>query len=245
MFFNEYREFVEFDPRKKRPHVTVTVESLSNRCAAVVPKSFVEGKTILDMGSALGAMGHYALIHGAKHYTGVEIQDNYLNRSKELLSKYHTNFQLVKTLETNEKYDIVLACGYIFAHFNLFSILEKLCELSNDYVVIESHNPNFGKDPCIRFTTGIMIRNDGHDEDYNNYDGIECIPNKQAVDVIMANYGYECVERIYPAPTIGSHDAWNDSFRGQSRRFIAKYKKTNIKLNTLEVDICNGNLTNQ
>jgi hypothetical protein len=244
MFFDEYTDFVEFDPRRKRPSITVTSESLSKRCEAIVPPKFVKDKTILDMGSALGAMGHYALMHGAKHYTGVEIQDNYLNKSKELLSKYHTNFQVSKTLQDNNKYDIVLACGYIFGQFDIFSTLRQLCELSNDYVIIESHNPNFGEDPCIRFNDGLMIKNEGHDGDYVNFMGLQSIANKQAIDLIMHHFGFKFVQRICPKQITESHDAWNDHVLGPSRRFIAKYKKMNVFVDTLEKAICDGNLTN-
>ena len=121
MFFDNYPEFIVYDPRKNREHVKLTSESLSNRCDVILPDYLVKDRSILDFGSALGAMGHYALLNGAKHYTGIEIQKPYIEKSKELLSKYHTNWDIKETFD-DKTYDIVLACGSIHGFFDIFGI---------------------------------------------------------------------------------------------------------------------------
>jgi len=195
----------------------------------------------LDLGSALGAMGHYALYGNSKFYTGVEIQKSYRDKSKKLLAKYHTNFQLFETIkDISEKHDIVLACGYIHGTFDLFGILKNICELSNEYVIIETHDPNFGNNPQISFHQGRMVKNNGG-ENYLDHFGIETLPNKHAIDLIMSIYGFKVDERIYPEKIIESHDAYNTS--SINNRFICRYIKTNEKIITLEESIC-GNLIN-
>ena len=202
------------------------------------PDYLVKDRTILDFGSALGAMGHYALLNGAKHYTGIEIQKPYIEKSKELLSKYHTNWDIKETFD-DKTYDIVLACGSIHGFFDIFGILRKLCSLSNQYVILETHNPNTDKQPMISFQEGRMVKNDG--EEYKNYNGLETLPNKVAIDLIMLSNGFREDRRLFPKPILGSHDAYNVT--GSSSRFISRYIKGE-KLKTLEDEIWYGSLTN-
>ena len=88
-------EFIDLDPRKNRPKQTkddqgfdilsypVTIEFMNLRHSVMVPPEIIKGKTILDVGSCMGATGAWSLYHGAKDYTGVEIQKYYLNKSRE------------------------------------------------------------------------------------------------------------------------------------------------------------------
>jgi hypothetical protein len=232
MFFDNYPEFVENDVRKDREHLTVTSESLSKRCDAILPKTLIQDKTVLDVGSALGAMGHYALKNGASYYCGVELQKMYRDKSIELLRKYNDDslFEMYETIDDVQyKSDIVIACGYIHSHFNVFDVLKKICGLSNRIVVIETHDPLGDDHPVIRFNPlGKMVRNDGN---YSTFEGIETLPNKLAVDLIMAVNGFSVSRRILPEQIKNSHDAYNT--RDNNSRFISLYVKDN-NVRTLE-----------
>ena len=73
-FFTQFPEFVAQDSRKDRGFSPVTIETLDNRHLVTTPKWLVEDMTVLDLGSCLGATGHWSLSQECKHYTGVEVQ---------------------------------------------------------------------------------------------------------------------------------------------------------------------------
>ena len=225
-----FKDFVINDPRKNRATVTVTEESLTNRCEVMLPPSIVAGTNILDYGCALGAMGKWALEHGCWSYDGVEIQDEYRNKAEELLSEY-SRAKLYKSIDdTYDQYDIVIAAGVIHGHFNLIDIIGKLCAKSSNYLIIESHLVK-GDVPVIEMRTGSMVKF----SDINNpFTGIELAPNRPAIDLLMAVNGFTLEEDLYPKPITGSHDAYNIN---NGNRFIARYKKTSARVKTLEGEI--------
>jgi hypothetical protein len=222
VYFDNYPEFIDNDVRKNREQLTVTSESLSKRCSVIVPEHLVKNKTVLDLGSALGAMGHYSLQHGAISYTGVEIQKNYRDKSIELLGRNNANFKILNSINSvTGKYDVVLACGFIHAFFDVFDILKKICSFSDKYVIIETHNPSFGDSPVISFNpNGNMIRNDGTSF---NFSGLETLPNKIAIDIIMSVNGFVVDERLFPEKIKNTHDGYNSN--DQNSRFICRYIK--------------------
>ena len=91
--FNDAPEFINSDNRKLRAEFTTSFQSIYYRLESQLPVDNIQNKTILDLGSCIGAAGYYSLKNGAKFYTGVEIQDYYVNTSKSLLSKYFQNNQ--------------------------------------------------------------------------------------------------------------------------------------------------------
>lgn len=255
MFFDDYIDFVNDDVRKDRPMLRVTSESLSKRCDAIMPEFVVNGNTVLDLGSAVGAMGHYALCCGATHYTGVEIQQEYRTRSSELLSRYHTDkWKLLSDInQINEKYDVVIACGFIHGFFDVLSILKTICNLSNKYVIIETNNPRLivhnidstdkkwnKQTPSITFSNMTMVTHGTNSNEYASHSGISSLPNKEAIDMIMSVYGFSEDSRIYPEPIVNSHDGYS-SDTSPHRRFISRYIKS-TPITTLESIIKNDNL---
>lgn len=235
MFFDNYPEFVECDVRKDREYLTVTSESLTKRCDAILPKELIQDKTLLDLGSALGAMGHYALQHGASYYCGVEIQKHYRDKSIVLLAQHNNPdfFHIAQNIDDiKSPYDVVIACGFIHGYFDVFQILKKICSLSNKYVIIETHELIGETDPVIKFNIGKMVRNEGF---YSAFEGIESVPNKTAVDLIMNVNGFSLDSRIYPDLINNSHDGYRT---GASilPRFICRYVKNN-NVKTLEDNI--------
>lgn len=144
-------EFIELDCRQTRVYHPTTVETVYKKCQVQLPKNLIEDKTILDLGSALGAAGHYALTNGAKHYTGVELQNYYVDHSNILLKKYWDSDKFVivqqeiedfldEKIAQNKKYDYVLAAGVIYCFLNMVSILDKLSKITREAIVIETIN---------------------------------------------------------------------------------------------------------
>jgi 2-polyprenyl-3-methyl-5-hydroxy-6-metoxy-1,4-benzoquinol methylase len=238
MFFEQYNEFVELDSRKDRPTAPVSAETLESRFEVMLPEWLVRGKKILDIGSALGAAGHWCLSKGASHYTGVEIQDNYRMLSDRLLEKHWNNFNLVKTLEqVNGEYDIVIAAGVIHGFFDPYSILRTISKFSNSYVLIETISVEDDV-PKIVLTEQKMI----NQSDVNNpFSGWTSLPNQSALTIMMRENGFIVDgEPLFPKRT-SAHDAYNDATKdGFPMRYIVRYKKQNAKLPKLEDSIINN-----
>lgn len=237
-FFDQYPEFVDTDLRKVRKTTTVSSESLHKRCAVLLPKWLIEGKTILDLGHCLGAFGQWALSNGATHYTGVDINRNFCNSSKTMLGKYWKEEQfnivcsdLLSYLKDNNKqYDIVVASGVIHGYLDVFQLIKLISQASDEYIVIENLDVNETEAPSILFKQHLM--NSSHV--LGNYNGWTPIVGFNALRAIMNEYGYLMHgERIYPEKIINSHDAYNDSLEIKNSttlsfpdRYMVRYHKT-------------------
>lgn len=231
MWFDQYPEFVSLDPRKDRATVTVTSESLTNRCEVMLPPELIKGKSILDVGCALGAMGKWSMENGAYLYGGVEIQEEYKEKAKLLLDQYY-NAQIYKFLgNTSDSYDIVIAAGVIHGTLDLIGFIQKICSKARDYVIIETHLIN-GTEPSITLTAGNMIN---HNDVNKPFNGLQLMPNRPAIDLLMQCNGFSLDANLYPKPFVHGHDAYNS--KTGSDRFIARYKRGLHKVQTLEDSI--------
>lgn len=229
MWFNQYPEFVNLDPRKDRKILTVTAESLTKRCQVMLPQELIAGKTILDLGSALGAMGKWSLEHGASLYHGVEVQKGYRDKSRELLIEYPAVNIFNNMDEVENQYDIIIAAGIIHGVFYLTELLKNICSKSLTYVIIESHLIEAGDHPLIVLQEGNMVNHSGLDKTFR---GMQMIPNKPALNMLMKINGFNLDKELYPEPIINSHDAYNS--KAGFDRFISRYVRTEERIKTLE-----------
>jgi SAM-dependent methyltransferase len=250
-FFDNHLEFVTEDVRKIRPVTTVTPESLDKRCSVLLPKWMIEGKTILDLGSCLGAFGHWALANGAKHYTGVEVQQAFCLKSENLLGKYwdSSNFKILNSdivqflSNCTEKYDIVVACGVIHGTVNVISTLQQITNISSNYVVIESLDVPEPTTPAIIFKAHSMTSKYA----LYPYSGWTPLIGYTALQYVMHEYDFVIDgERIYPERITESHDAYNDSVDNTKysdaefstiaipSRYMVRYKKQKTTKTSLE-----------
>jgi SAM-dependent methyltransferase len=238
MFFDQYSEFVDSDVRSHRGTTRVTIETLDKRCQALLPAWLVKDKTILDLGHCLGAFGHWALSNGASHYTGVDIQQDFCDKSKELLSNYWTDdkysIECVDTLEflnIGKQYDIVIASGIIHCYFNSISFLEAVARSTKEVIVIETQEADESDSiPSIQFKIFNMVSpNIG-----KPYAGWSTAVGFGAMRAIMGENGFELYgERIYPQKIEGTHDAYNDEIEintsniyAAPKRYMVRYKRT-------------------
>jgi tRNA (cmo5U34)-methyltransferase len=254
-FFDEYHEFIDQDPRKIRDVTTVSSESLHKRCSVLLPQWLVEGKTILDLGHCMGAFGHWALSHGAKHYTGVDIQKDFCYKSGLLLSKHWEadKFKivcsdLIQHLNTcQEKYDIIIACGSIHGCSDPFEILKAITNKSNQYVVIETLDIHEVDYPTILFKP---YRMNSKYSKYH-YTGWSPIIGFNALRTVMNEYGYSIHgDRIYPERIVDGHDSYNDIIQHADRskldslpnRFMVRYVKDSTIKKSLHSKIITNNV---
>lgn len=256
--FEQAPEFIEWDNRKEREVNRVTAESTFNRLSVQLPSWLVTDVTVLDLGSCLGAAGHMALSNGALHYTGIEIQDKYVEQSNEILAKYWPTekFTIVKqNLETfldecianKVQYDVVVASGVLYAFLNLFSILEKISKVSRVTIVIDTmFVPNKSERGIITLRPD-MPMNYAHGP--KTYAGLGATLNIKALDLIMRTNSFHRTEdRIIPPFTTGSHDGYSDlvSNEGNNKtpvRYMARYYRTSSALTPLIDKIVNNDIT--
>lgn len=145
--FDDHPGFYLEDNRNKRFTLRTTKELIEKKNKVVLPPEMIAGKTVLDLGSCIGAMWQWALFYGAKSYTWVEVQEQYVSISKKLLAHHKEKARIVQsTLEdflskNTERYDIVLCLWVIYVSIDYFSILKQIQNICNDFTVIESFYP--------------------------------------------------------------------------------------------------------
>jgi SAM-dependent methyltransferase len=256
-FFDQYPEFVDTDLRKVRKTTTVSSESLHKRCAVLLPKWLIEGKTILDLGHCVGAFGQWALANGAAHYTGVDINRNFCNNSKAMLGKYwkENQFDIVCSdvlnyLKENDKqYDIVVASGVIHGYLDVFQLIKLISETSSEYIVIETLDVNETESPAILFKPHKMTSNYVQ----HHHTGWTPLIGFNALRAVMNEHGYIMHgERIYPEKIINSHDAYNDDVKIKNNeslslpdRYMVRYHKSNTIKKSLQNSIATNTVSSK
>lgn len=258
--FDNAPEFFELDNRKHRYKQTTTKESLTEKLLVQLPENLIKGKTVLDLGSCLGAAGHHALTYGASFYTGVEIQDYYTNTSRRILEKYWNKnlYDIVQqdieqfldiAISENKKYDYVLAAGVIYGFIDIVSILKKISKVAKEYIMFDTFTVHVTTDDE---KSGIIIVNEqgmvkGKDpEKYEMYFGMGSKIDLKALDMVMATVGcYRNEGIIYPKPFVETRDAYNTidpiyfkdvlgvNFSGPIR-YMVRYGLTNKNTETVQ-----------
>lgn len=245
--FDQAPEFIEWDNRQFRKTNQVTAESTYNRLSVQLPTWLVKDATVLDLGSCLGAAGHMALSNGASYYTGVEIQDKYVNDSRTILSKYWPGkFDIVqaelegfldKCILEEIKFDVVVASGVLYAFLDIVKILEKISRVSNKTILVDTMYVQDAGNKGV-----IIIKNDStmvYAEGAKTFTGIGSTCNLTALDIIFKTCGFFRTEdAIIPPITTGSHDGYSDKLDQGSglsgpSRYAARYYKSDNKVKKL------------
>lgn len=223
--FDSASEFIDFDNRRFRHKQSTTKESLTNKLLAQLPPELIKGKSVLDLGSCLGAAGHHALSYGASSYTGVELQQYYVDTSKQLLTKYwDSQWTIVQqdieefldiAIAENRKYDYVLAAGVIYGFVDIVNIITKLSKVSAQYIMYDTftvHVTAPDKESGV-----ILINNQGmvkgkNADVYDFYTGIGSKIDLKALDMVMSTLEFERTEGIIlPEKITDCPDAYNDN----------------------------------
>lgn len=206
-FFKKYPEFIEQDMRRfkasevRNNHYIINEETMIRRISHIVDQNSVKNRTILDIGSCTGTLGAWSLAYGAKHYTGIEVQPDFVRISEALLSKHFPNKftiinQPIQEFETTEKYDVVVAADVMFGVFDVFDFCKKLVSLSKERIVIESLHPYNGMRkvfPDIDITQRRKMLEEtaviGINDNISGFVG--CEVSIGALDIIMRRLGWE------------------------------------------------------
>lgn len=241
-FFEEFNQFVEKDNRKNRGFHPITAESLTVKHETIAPEWLVKDATILDLGSCLGATGHWCLSKGAKYYVGVEIQSDYVDLSNALLGDIWASdkFTIIKQdidtfLSTTDiKFDVVYACGVLYAFLDYFGLLKKIDKITNNCVVIDTSYPSLMFVPNASFIEIVDHQHMNKSTNVDSYSGLGARPTPQALLQMMANLGYENKEEIlYPNQLTNNtiHDSYHSPIKRRAgiqnpARFLMRFFKT-------------------
>lgn len=250
-FLSEPGFYLE-DNRSKRALVPVSLQTLEAKHSALLPEWIIKGKKILDLGSCIGATGHWCLHYGAKHYTGVELQPEYLRKSKILLSRHwqRTRFRLVKSeisdflmkIKKNE-YDIIVMTGVLYAFLDYFSVLKNAAKGAKEWIMIESITPkrlNLLGDPLVEFIDHQTMTLPG---DNQRALGMGSRVSSSALSIIMKNLGFNAPDGIlHPEAIQGEHDAFNEVTNGGKfpLRFLMRFKREQTPMGDLAYELKTG-----
>lgn len=150
--YDKYSNFILTDPRISRPTrysgYNVNPEFMQGRHDAFFHNYDLKDKRILDIGCCVGALGAYALDHGAKFYCGVEYNKILSDISiSNFSSSFPDNVWEIKNISVedfsksnNEKYDILILSGVIYALFDPIPVLIALHNMA-DSIIVESMQP--------------------------------------------------------------------------------------------------------
>lgn len=152
--FESMPEFISSDVRVKRPidvSYRIDTEFMEKRHEAMLPPELIKGKTVLDLGCAVGATGAWCLANGALGYRGVEVQEVMAQSAINNLWKYFPNrpWDICK-LPIEEyidqfgpfiEWDIVVVSGVIYGIIDYFSFLKTISMMATTCIVIESMHP--------------------------------------------------------------------------------------------------------
>jgi hypothetical protein len=240
--YDGFEDFYNLDIRKDRVVSPVVMEHKIKKYSGILPEELVKDKNILEIGSCMGDAGHWCLSHGAKQYTGVEIQEEFYKKSKKLLSHWgdkaiNVNMDLETYLNTlnNFKFDLTIFFGVLYAFPNPVDILEKVFNSSNKTVVIDSMTPimilnkKLIEYPMVEHIDRPMIISQ---EGQLSYSGFSNYPSKTYVEKVGNVKGFSSIE----LPIVGeNYDGEILSNTDEIPvRYFSRFDKTHDEVLTLQ-----------
>lgn len=249
--FKTAPDFIKEDNRRFRPRNPITQEQMYNKHVALLPEAIIRGKSVLDLGCCIGATGHWCLSNGASHYTGIELQPEYVQIAEKLLNKYHPGKFNIQQMAIEEwlnqpdkpSFDVVCLLGVIYIFVDYFSVLKLATDITRSTLVIENcyarilkKNPNycgveFMNDQTINLSTetsSLIGR------------GTRITPN--GLQWLMKSFSFTSNEGIIrPEPITGSPDVYNrpidEMTEIYSARFLMRFVRTEVLVNSLSENL--------
>jgi SAM-dependent methyltransferase len=244
--FDEAPEFVGEDNRQNRVFNPVTRQQMHNKHEVLFPSSLIRGKTILDLGCALGATGHWCLSNGATKYTGIEAQETYAKKARTLLDKYHANkFEVIQNsiesyLEsTRETFDIVAVLGVLYVFTDYYSILRKITSVARETVIVESMYPPIAiTNPHFSGVEFISYQHINLADENASLEGRGSRLSPKGFGFIMEEFGFVTEGLISPRKITESVDVYN-RFDVAGPRFLLNFSRKKQAQTSLSLDLQN------
>jgi len=140
--------FYEEDNRRNRGFNPTSKQFLETKFEVLLPTHLIKDKTILDLGSCYGAAGQWVLFNGARHYTGVEVQQSYAQQSQQWLSHWQDQADIIQQdvrsyLNQVESgyFDIVIVAGMLYHFIDTKGIVDEICRVCQHTVIVETNFP--------------------------------------------------------------------------------------------------------
>ena len=177
-------EFLSEDFRTNRPlklGLPMSDQITIHKHQQCLPPDVIKGKHILDIGCFIAQTGHWCLNNGAASYTGVEINPDFANKARELMTRYHSGQAwniITSSLEDyyaahNDKFDIVYSWNVLFYHHDHTWFLKQLAARGDRVIVSGRHPKVMWRGVSDQFTDSYW-----HDFEYN-------IPYQEWQDRVM------------------------------------------------------------
>ena len=248
--FDDYPVFYQQDNRRNRGFNPTSKAVLEAKFSVLLPENLLKGKTVLDLGSCYGTAGQWVLFYGAESYTGVEVQQNYVDQSRKFLAHWqdrasiiHQDIRSYLAQVPDQSFDLVLLAGMLYHFVDTKQIIDEVCRISCEQVVVES---NYPPSMCseklpqnIAVTEYIMEQEVNLDYGDQSMLGISATTSISALDILFRLNGFAKQEDKLVFPLSPETVIYNESALGQSdlqirfavRYFCAAHAK---KLTTLE-----------
>lgn len=248
--FDNNPEFYLQDNRQHRRFNPVTKNFLETKYQVLLPEKLIAGKSVLDLGSCLGAGGQWALFHGACHYTGVEVQDGYVQQSRQLLAHWGDKVDIVHqdvrgflTGCAARQFDVVLVAGMLYHFIDTKHIIDEICRVADEVVVVETNYPpamREGKIPLeIPITEYLMDQEVNLADQKASLLGISATSSLPALDMFFYLSGFAKKEAKLDFPITKDTVIYDETLLGDTQlqlRFAVRYFRSadDNKLKTLE-----------
>lgn len=146
--FDQSPQFYENDRRSRRAFSPITKNALEWKCSLLLPETLIHGKSVLDLGCCLGAMGHWSLFHGAKSYVGVDVHQAFIDEADSLLESWSESVTLLcndirayLNATQDNAVDVVVAAGVLQTFLDPQNIIAEMCRVAKEAVVVEATLP--------------------------------------------------------------------------------------------------------
>jgi len=144
-----HRHELVWSPGKPDPSLAYNInpEFMYHRHRVMLPPELIRGKTVLDVGSCMGATGAWCLSEGAAHYTGIEPLERYARPSEQLFRRYHQADRYdirccsLEQFQADRQHDIVVASGVLYAVLDTQSFLKRIASLTRGTVIFDTVHP--------------------------------------------------------------------------------------------------------
>jgi len=233
--FEDRPDFITQDARQNRKFNPINKESLESKCSILLPDWLVEDSSILDLGSCLGAAGHWALHNGADSYVGVEIQDDFVKRSRELLADWGSRASVLNSgireylvSQPDNSVDVIVAAGILQTFIDPHVIISEMCRIARKAVAVEAVVPPAvrsgsidGRIPVMQLCEGTTNLAGGD----HQMAGIAGILSRSAMNKLFAINGFMKSEiDLVPKTTLNT-TAFNLQLQGDAEpiRYFARY----------------------
>lgn len=251
--FDKHPAFYEEDNRRHRSFNPTSKAFLEAKFGVLLPKSLVEGRTVLDLGSCNGAAGQWVLFNEAKSYTGIEVQQNYVEQSRQLLSHWTEHAAVIQQdvssylaqLEDGA-FDLVLMAGMLYHFIDTKNIIDHACRVASEQVVVETAYPlgiRSGKLPLDATVTEYVTDQEVNlDRGNQSMFGVSATTSMSALDILFRLNGYAKKEKKLHFPLTPDTVIYDESALGTSDlhiRFAVRYFRNENQqaLTTLESNL--------